>query len=155
MQADPLAEQLIDTILASAGWIGGLMLLGVAGSLLGLAWWWAQAMDEIDLPRLFARGFLAGLGLVLTLAGTWGLAIGTEVALGYPLGRSSGGTALIAYWVTLALTNRDLCLSAALLHRAQRPLLARMAAFAALGAFGLTKLMALCVAVVAFAQLIG
>ena len=75
MQADPLAEQLIDPILAAVGWIGGLMLLGVAASVLGLAWWWAEAMDPPDLPRVIARAFLAGVGL-----GAERLALRTQLA---------------------------------------------------------------------------
>lgn len=155
MEADPLLDQLVDPIIAAAGWIGGLMLLGVAASLVGLAWWWAGAMERLELARVIARGFLAALGIALTLVGAWGVAIGTEAAAGYPLGPQSGGTALLAYWLTLSLASRDLSLTAALLRRGGHPWLAGLAACGAAGAYALGKVMALFVLVVAFAVLIG
>ena len=154
VQGQGIGPELLDPLIAGSGWIIGLMLVGVALSALGYAWWWAGTMDAPTLGRAIARAALGGLGIGFLLAGGWALAIGTEAAAGYPLGRSSGGTVLVAYWIALMATNRELALSAGLLRRAGRGWLAGATALLGVGAWALTKLMAFFVLMVAFAQLL-
>jgi len=144
-----------EPLIAGIGWIGGLMALGIALSVGGLAWWWAGHMERPDLARIFARVLLSSFGVACLLIGTWAFGIATEAALGLPLGRSSGGTAILAYWITLLATNRDLAMSAALLRQAEHPLLAGLFAAAGLAAWGLTKVMLFFVVVVALGSLFG
>lgn len=151
---DDIAPELLDPVIAGAGWIAGLMALGVALSAIGFAWWWAGAMGRPDLPRVIGRAFVGGLGLGCLLVGSWALAIATEVSLGYPLGDSSGGGAVLAYWVTLETATREMALTAGLLRRASHPTLAGFSWVATAGCHVLAKVMLLFVLVVAFAQLL-
>ena len=113
-------NQSIGAIISAIGWLVGLSMLLVGGSILGFAFWWARALVAPGLAKLFLRSTLAWIGIVLTTFGTAGICLGTEVALGAPFGRSSGGMVLFAYLLGLRLITFELATSHGLLRQLER-----------------------------------
>ena len=107
----------VDAFITAIGWVLGLSLIFVASSVVGFTFWWAQALDEPGLLTLIGRTMLAFFGILLITAGGASCAIGTESALGYPFGASSGGTVLFAYLLGLRLATLELAASHGLLRQ--------------------------------------
>ncbi len=106
-----------DAIIVGVGWLLGLSMVLVGGSLVAFTFWWATQMSRVrGLGKPLARALLAWTGIGLATFGAASIAIGTEAALGYPFGDSSGGMVLFAYLLGLRLATWELAVSHGVLH---------------------------------------
>lgn len=112
-----MSGDLIDTIAGGASWLLGLGLLGVAGSVLGLAMWLAVRMRPQSALPILGRAALGAVGTLMLCVSLMAISVGTEALTGYPLGRSSGGGSLVAYYLAAKVGLVDAALGAGLLHR--------------------------------------
>lgn len=107
----------MDALISAVGWVFGISMLLVGGSLYGFAFWWAPAIRTTSLGKPLARAVVAWIGIGLVTFGAAGVAIGTESLLGYPFGSSSGGLVLFAYLLGMRLATWELAVSHGLLHQ--------------------------------------
>ncbi len=107
----------LDAIITGVGWLVGLSMVLVGGSIVGFAFWWARALEAPGLGKLALRAVPSWAGILLVSSGAAGIAVGTEAALGYPFGASSGGLVLFAYLLGLRLATWELALAHGLLRQ--------------------------------------
>ncbi|MGE0784626.1 MAG: hypothetical protein AB7S26_02985 [Sandaracinaceae bacterium] len=97
----------------AVAWVIGGMLIGIAGSGLGLAWWWAGPRQRLSTLAVLGRAGLSFASVVMLLVGLVLVSTGTEHALSDPLGRWGGAPMVWELWFVLALAWRDAVWSAA------------------------------------------
>ncbi|MCA9605624.1 MAG: hypothetical protein KC619_08525 [Myxococcales bacterium] len=111
----------MDALISAIGWVFGISMFLVGSSLLGFSFWWARTMETTGLGKPLTRALIAWVGIGVTTVGAGGMGIGTESALGYPFGDSSGGLVVFAYLLGIRLATWELAVSHGLLHQlAQR-----------------------------------
>ena len=102
---------------AFAAWVVGSLLIGLALTLIGFAWWWTFARERFSWPLLVVRGGLGVIGLAILWLGLIVAGIGTESFLGNPLGRWSGAHMVPMLWLCLEVLVRDQAMVAGLAER--------------------------------------
>ena len=151
----------IDGLLGGGFWIVGASVTCLAVAVLGLAWWIATVMRPSGYATVLLRAIVGAAGAGGLTLGVFLMAVGSEAALGYPLESSSGGTALIAWWLAARLGYQELTVSASALRRLAERTESSLAAVMSYGAYAgaagtylLSKLFALFVLMVALDVLV-